>query len=32
MPTNAILNHIRRLGYIVSIHRVNDTVEMHAVK
>jgi hypothetical protein len=32
MPTHSILNHIRRLGYTISIHRVNGTVEMHAVK
>ena len=32
MPTDSILNHIRRLGYAVSTHRVNGTVEMHAVK
>jgi hypothetical protein len=32
VPTQSILNHIRRLGYAVSIHRVNATIEMHAVK
>jgi len=31
MPTDSILSYIRRLGYVVSIHRVNGTVEMHAV-
>ena len=31
MTTDAILNQIRRLGYIVKIFRVNGTVEMHAV-
>lgn len=32
MPIKSILNHIRRLGYHVSVHRVNGTVEMLAVK
>jgi hypothetical protein len=32
VSTQSILKHIERLGYAVSTHRVNGTVEMHAVK
>jgi hypothetical protein len=31
MTTDIILHHIRQLGWTVSIHNVNRTVEMHAV-
>jgi hypothetical protein len=31
MTTDIILNHIRQLGWTVSIQKVNGTVEMHAV-
>jgi hypothetical protein len=31
VPTTAILNHVRSLGYVVSVFRVNGTVEVHAV-
>jgi hypothetical protein len=31
-PTSSILNHIRSLGYAVSAHMVNGTVELHTVK
>jgi len=30
--TTAIIKQIESLGYAVSVQRVNDTVEMHAVK
>ena len=29
--TAVLLNHLERLGWAVSVHRVNGTVEMHAV-
>ena len=29
--TAVILNHLELLGWAVSVHRVNGTVEMHAV-
>jgi hypothetical protein len=32
VPADAILNHIRSLGYTISIHRVNGTIELHAIK
>jgi hypothetical protein len=32
MTTGIILDQIERLGWILSFHRVNGTVEMHAVK
>lgn len=31
VPTDAILNHVCSLGYIVKVFRVNGTVEVHAV-
>jgi hypothetical protein len=31
MPTDAILKHIRCLGYVVKVFRINGTVEIHAV-
>ena len=32
MSTEPILHQIRSLGYAVSVHRINDTIEMHAVR
>ena len=32
MSATAILSHLRGIGYAVSIHRVNGTMEMHAFK
>jgi hypothetical protein len=29
--TDTIIRHIRALGYIVSVFRLNGTVEMHAI-
>jgi len=31
MTTDIILGHIRQMGWIVTIHKVNRTVEMHAI-
>lgn len=32
MSATAILSHLWGIGYAISVHRVNGTVEMHAVK
>ena len=31
LPTSAILNHLRRLGWRISTHKVNGTIEYHAI-
>jgi hypothetical protein len=30
-PTSAILDHLRDLGWLISTHRVNGTIEYHAI-